>query len=192
VLTRIRLNGTQHTSPSCLLPQSAGDTHQPTSSNCPSFLMIRFFTASLFLAGVVFAHREHHTDGNPKQRKSLGFGPILPHTFQTTPHRASSFVPPNPSACPFETAQRFVDELLRGEYEYAIRDDSYTDKNTGVSHVYVRQIVNGIEVTDGDINVNVKDGVVLSWGDSVCSVCYSPCQYQRIEAVYPVLQGPSS
>jgi hypothetical protein len=155
-------------------------------------LMIRFLTASLFLAGVVFAHREHHTEVHPKQRKSLGFGPVLPHTFQTTPHRSPSFVPPNPSACPFETAQRFVDELLRGEYEYAIRDDSYTDKNTGVSHVYVRQIINGLEVADGDINVNVKDGVVLSWGDSVCIVCCNPCRCQCIQVVCLVLQGPSS
>lgn len=131
-----------------------------------SFLMIRLFTASLFLAGVVVAHREP-SDAHPKQRKSLGFGPILPHTFQTTPHRAPSFVPPNPSACPFETAQQFVDELLGGQSDYAIRDDSYTDKNTGVTHVYVRQLVNGLEVVDGDINLNVKNGVVLSWGNSV-------------------------
>jgi extracellular elastinolytic metalloproteinase len=49
---------------------------------------------------------------------------------------------------------------------YKIRPDSYTDKNTGVTHVYVRQLVNGLEVTDGDMNINIKDGMVLSYGNS--------------------------
>jgi extracellular elastinolytic metalloproteinase len=49
---------------------------------------------------------------------------------------------------------------------YSIRDDSYTDTNTGVTHVYVRQFVNGLEVVDGDINLNIKDGVVISYGNS--------------------------
>jgi hypothetical protein len=42
--------------------------------------------------------------------------------------------------------------------------DSYTDKNTGVTHIYVRQLVNGLEVTDGDMNINIKDGVVWDLG----------------------------
>ncbi|KAF8966097.1 hypothetical protein BDZ97DRAFT_717570 [Flammula alnicola] len=49
---------------------------------------------------------------------------------------------------------------------YKIRDDSYTDKNTGVTRVYVRQLVNGLEVVDGDMNINIKDGTVLSYGNS--------------------------
>ena len=51
--------------------------------------------------------------------------------------------------------------------DFYVRDDSYTDKNTGVTHVYLRQTVYGVEVADGDMNVNVKDGRVLSYGDSV-------------------------
>jgi extracellular elastinolytic metalloproteinase len=70
-----------------------------------------------------------------------------------------------------EVARHFVEDHLAGrltpDNTFIIRKDSYTDKNTGVTHVYVRQVVNGIEVTDGDMNVNVKDGMVLSYGDSV-------------------------
>lgn len=50
---------------------------------------------------------------------------------------------------------------------YFIRKDSYTDTNSGVSHVYVRQVVNGLEVADGNINLNIRDGKVLSYGNSV-------------------------
>ncbi|KIJ06770.1 hypothetical protein PAXINDRAFT_91495, partial [Paxillus involutus ATCC 200175] len=49
---------------------------------------------------------------------------------------------------------------------YVIRPDSYTDKATGVTHIYARQIVGGIEVADAHVNLNIKDGRVLSFGDS--------------------------
>jgi extracellular elastinolytic metalloproteinase len=65
-----------------------------------------------------------------------------------------------------------VDDVLSTQssqaLSYKIRKDSYTDKNTGVTHVYVCQLVNGLEVTDGDMNINIKYGVVLSYGNSVC------------------------
>lgn len=35
-----------------------------------------------------------------------------------------------------------------------------------MSHVYVKQLVNGLEVADGNINLNIKDGMVISYGDS--------------------------
>ncbi|KAG5219773.1 Fungalysin/Thermolysin Extracellular metalloproteinase [Salix suchowensis] len=64
---------------------------------------------------------------------------------------------------PFEVATAFLGDLLSGQTglnsRYKIRKDSYTDANTGVTHVYVRQMVNGLEVADGDINLNIKDGM---------------------------------
>ncbi|QRV73255.1 extracellular metalloproteinase MEP [Ceratobasidium sp. AG-Ba] len=53
------------------------------------------------------------------------------------------------------------------EFKYYIRDDSYTDQNTGISHTYVRQIVGGLEVADGNININIRNGCVLSYGSSI-------------------------
>jgi len=71
---------------------------------------------------------------------------------------------------PLDVARIFVDDVLSTQssqgLSYKIRKDSYTDKNTGVTHVYVRQLVNGLEVTDGDMNINIKDGIVLSYGTS--------------------------
>lgn len=73
--------------------------------------------------------------------------------------------------CPMKIARIFIDDVLSsvsGEGKtYKIREDSYTDKNTGVTHVYARQVVNGLEVVDGDMNINIKDGMVISYGNSV-------------------------
>ena len=75
---------------------------------------------------------------------------------------------------PLDIAHIFVDNVLSTQsahgLSYKICKDSYTDsKKTGVTHVYVCQLVNGLEVTgDGDMNINIKDGVVLSYGTSVC------------------------
>jgi hypothetical protein len=45
--------------------------------------------------------------------------------------------------------------------------DRYTDADTGVTHVYLRQRYRGIEVYDANINVNVaRDGSIISLGNS--------------------------
>jgi len=123
--------------------------------------------ASLAAAGLAAAFTTGHGDDQVRRRKTLGFGPVLPHaTYNTAPVVPTSFVD---STEPFEVARAFVNDITRGVLpanSFVIRKDSYTDKTTGVSHVYVRQLLNGIEVADGDINLNIKDGVVLSYGDS--------------------------
>lgn len=44
---------------------------------------------------------------------------------------------------------------------------TYTDTRTGITHIYAKQLLNGLEVSDGDINLNIdRDGKVLSWGNS--------------------------
>ena len=114
-----------------------------------------------------------HGHVQPRMRKSLGFGPEIPHAVFNTSPEQSFQAPAAGKDRPFETAEAFVNELLRRDGQlsetssYELRSDSYTDDNTGVTHVYFRQKVNGLEVSDGLINVNVKDGVVISYGDSV-------------------------
>ncbi|CDO68520.1 hypothetical protein BN946_scf184998.g17 [Trametes cinnabarina] len=127
--------------------------------------MRRLFVAALAAAGLagVLAHDSHQVS----RRKTLGFGPVLPNAaYHTNPVYHTSLL--RASSDPFEVARVFVKDLVRGipGSDFVIRKDSYTDEATGVTHVYVRQYVNGIEVADGDINVNIKDGVVLSYGDS--------------------------
>ena len=126
--------------------------------------------AALGLAGA-FAHSGGNANNNEvRRRKTLSFGPVHPHAvYRTEPIYASTGFA-DAGRDPVQVAQRFIEELTRESSpasSFVIRKDSYTDKNTGVSHIYARQYMHGIEVADGDINVNVKDGVVLSYGDSV-------------------------
>ncbi|KIO00347.1 hypothetical protein M404DRAFT_16393 [Pisolithus tinctorius Marx 270] len=126
-------------------------------------------TVTLALAGLA-AHAIAHSNppplAQPQRRKTLGFGPVLPHArFETLPPSASGFAPVDP----FHVARDFLDQFADSALgrAYAIRSDSYTDRNTGVTHVYARQIIGGIEVADAHINLNIKDGRILSFGDSV-------------------------
>jgi extracellular elastinolytic metalloproteinase len=127
--------------------------------------MLRLFTASLLIASAL-----SHLNPEIKPRKSLSFAPVLPcAVFDTNPALQQSFVFPQDTC--LKVVRSFVIELIgRQQNDFTIRKDSYTDRNTGVTHVYVRQLVNGLEVADGDINVNVKEGTVLSYGNSV-SIC---------------------
>ncbi|TFK51601.1 hypothetical protein OE88DRAFT_1659712 [Heliocybe sulcata] len=139
--------------------------------------MRTIFAASLAaatLAGRVLAHSPVPVDADDvpvKRRKTLGFGPVHPHaTFKQVRQESLAGFAPAPASVevrdPVEVATEFVRAHLGEETGFVVRKDSYTDRATGVTHVYVRQVVNGIEVADGDINVNVKDGKVFSYGDS--------------------------
>ncbi|KAJ7736721.1 Fungalysin metallopeptidase-domain-containing protein [Mycena maculata] len=132
------------------------------------------FTASLAvagLAGTALAHRV--SDGPVQHRKSLGFGPVHKHAvYRSTPYQVvtNAFTRMPVDSDPFQVARLFVEDILADQLSqsntYKIRKDSYTDSNTGITHVYVRQLVNGLEVSDGDMNINIKDGMVLSYGNS--------------------------
>ncbi|KDQ09747.1 hypothetical protein BOTBODRAFT_137541 [Botryobasidium botryosum FD-172 SS1] len=105
-----------------------------------------------------------------RTRKSLSFGPDIPHaSFTVAPQRYTSFTGGH-SRSPYDVAREYVNNVLaRGVpngLQFIVRDDSYTDDATGVTHVYVRQLVNGLEVADGDINLNIFKGQVISLGDS--------------------------
>lgn len=175
-----------------------------------------FFTAPLVVAsltGYVYGHRHgapSSEDGTRVglRRKTIGFGPAHPHAaFRSSPYQiqTNGFLPVDSVSDPLEVARLFVeDSMLSKDFvkdaskSYKIRKDSYTDKATGVTHVYVRQLVNGLEVADGDMNINVKDGMVISYGNSVCHVavplCYSANpHFARVTSSTPVLlHNPSS
>jgi hypothetical protein len=111
-----------------------------------------------------------HTPG--PSRKSLSFGPVLPHAqFVVNPPSSSSLAASSAESDPRKVAIDFVNELsasfAQEGHSYWIREDSYTDSASGVSHFYFRQLVRDFEVADGNINVNVYNGKVISYGDSV-------------------------
>jgi hypothetical protein len=107
-----------------------------------------------------------------RPRKSLGFGPVHPNAvFVQNPVQTVQLGVPqetNPLAIALRFATELIPSHLQDTTSFILRKDSYTDKNTGVTHTYLRQYIRGFEVADGDVNVNVMDELVLSYGDSVC------------------------
>jgi extracellular elastinolytic metalloproteinase len=99
-------------------------------------------------------------------RKSLSFWPRHPTARYVTEPQVTSTI--TASGDPYDVAKSFLSAYTTSDYY--IREDSYTDPNTGITHVYVRQKVDGLEVADGDINLNILDGRVLGYGDSVSTL----------------------
>ncbi len=117
----------------------------------------------LFIASLIVAAVAHSSSGAGRLRKSLGFGPIHPRAvYHSSPSSivTNSFLPQDAFADPLEVARLFVEDVLVGQLSethlYRIRKDSYTDRNTSITHAYVRQLINGLEVADGDININCR------------------------------------
>lgn len=56
--------------------------------------------------------------------------------------------------------------------DFVVKRDYYTDKHTGVTHVYIKQRVNGLEVADADVNINIDaNGRVISYGRYLMCAC---------------------
>ncbi|KAI9596349.1 hypothetical protein BDF19DRAFT_412925 [Syncephalis fuscata] len=72
-----------------------------------------------------------------------------------------------PVGNPVDVAKAFVRQNIKiKDSDYVIKD-SYVTKSTGVTHVYFKQLFQGVEVTNGDISVNVDaGGKVITYGDS--------------------------
>ncbi|TDL16303.1 hypothetical protein BD410DRAFT_795504 [Rickenella mellea] len=156
-----------------------------------TFLHTSLVAAALGAASVL--SHPHHGDGPPgRVRKTMGFGQQTKAVFRSSPDQIPQGFIRTWSSDPLELASNFVESILAEDgmavegSSFTRRQDSYTDDNTGVTHAYFRQVINGIEVADGDINVNVKDGVVLSYGDSfwrgtVPQPMISPVKFERPE-----------
>ena len=130
-------------------------------------LLVPLLLAGLSAASVAAAHE------SAKPRKSLGFGPVHPHAvFRSNPSDIPQSFGISQSESSLQLAQSFAKGLIPPHLDaiatFVLRKDSYTDANTGVTHAYLRQFINGLEVADGDLNVNIKEGIILSYGNSVC------------------------
>ena len=103
-------------------------------------------------------------------RKSLAFGPNLIHrSFNTDPEPLPQHLISKGLSAK-DIGELYLEHQLKLRKEsYRLREDSYQDSTTGVWHLYYRQVVfdGELEVSDGDINLNVVNGQVISYGDSV-------------------------
>lgn len=83
---------------------------------------------------------------------------------------------------PLESARQFVRSKLGfGSSDYVVKD-VYTSRSNSVSHIYLRQKVEGKEVFNANLNVNVDlSGRVVSYGDSF----YRPARGLRMVTKFP-------
>ena len=132
---------------------------------------------------VTSAHRIHRTNFAPSaiQRFEHGFhprsyavgDPLRDHSAQalstSTPSTAGfPYLTIASKKDPVKMATEFLVTRLGylAETDFIVKD-SYTDIHNGATHVYLKQIVHGREVTNGDANVNVdRFGRVVSYGTS--------------------------
>ena len=56
-------------------------------------------------------------------------------------------------------AQQVAGLSVSAQVNYYVRPDSYTDPTSGLTFLYIKQTINGLQVEDGDMNaVFASDG----------------------------------
>ena len=78
----------------------------------------------------------------------------------------------DPSQIAMEYLRKNLDQfgLTGADLNDHIVTDQYTDAHNGVTHIYLRQRFQGIEVANGDLSINIaKDGSVINAGHSFVS-----------------------
>ncbi|KAL1916156.1 uncharacterized protein VTP21DRAFT_6160 [Calcarisporiella thermophila] len=124
-----------------------------------------YFCISLAL----FVNLVASAKNNNGRIRNKSFGPDLTNflNYTTDPYKipqglSQSFLR---KQTPQKAAAQFAHEHLTGS-EFVVKDAYRTDLN-GITHVYLRQIIDGLEVVNGDININVdKKNKVISYGNS--------------------------
>lgn len=119
----------------------------------------------LYLTSVAHSHSDHQNVYSPGRREN--FGPELHHRHYESPSilQYGTFTAPS-LIDPKKVAINFVKTKLHPESDFTIKN-SYNSEHNGVTHVYFKQVVNGIPVSNGDLNVNVdRFGRIISYGDS--------------------------
>ncbi|MFN8442834.1 MAG: M36 family metallopeptidase [Caldilineaceae bacterium] len=130
----------------------------------------------------------------------LNYLPVSAHTDATKPPasesrfdvvqqprtQAKQLVSPPASGDPLQIAlnylhtNRFELKLTLDDLADIVVKDRYVSQNNGVTHLYLRQRLDGIELFNGDININVMpDGRILNLGNRFVSDLRSRVKQQQ-------------
>ncbi|CAI2196114.1 12647_t:CDS:2, partial [Funneliformis geosporum] len=115
--------------------------------------------------------KDSSTPQVPRNRGN--FGPELHHRSYISPDSINkaklsfnALTTPNRGLSPREIAIQFVKESLHPYADFIIKN-IYKSEHNGITHVYLKQVVNGLQVINGDLNINIdRFGRVISYGDS--------------------------
>ena len=70
--------------------------------------------------------------------------------------------------------------LAKQDVEGLLITDQYTDRSTGITHVYLRQVVSGIEVFNGNAAFHINnEGKVVSYSSSFATSAYDNMQASK-------------
>jgi len=124
---------------------------------------------------------------------------VKPTFVLPTPRRlmfAVDFASKPSSDPPIAIVPKFLDNhaaalgLTVHDFENVVVTDQYVSGKSGVTHIYLRQTYQGIEVFGADINVNVaKDGTVISAGSTFLHDLHGPVEAQGPPVSRPVLSA---
>ncbi|KAL1916154.1 uncharacterized protein VTP21DRAFT_6158, partial [Calcarisporiella thermophila] len=122
---------------------------------------------SLFLAS--FVSLAYSAEKNLGRFRNKSFGPDLSNfTNYTTDDLKLSQQNSQATllkSTPQSVATQFAREHLTSS-KFEVKDAYRTDI-TGITHIYLRQVIDGLEVVNGDININVdKKNKIISYGNS--------------------------
>jgi len=100
--------------------------------------------------------------------KVPSFGPAVPNVVYADGPKTG---PVATETVPQTAAVSFIKrELQLTDADFVVKNVVPT-KHNGMTHVYLKQVVKGVEVANGDINVNVnRDGSIFSYGSSFAPV----------------------
>ncbi|CAG8594442.1 11678_t:CDS:2 [Diversispora eburnea] len=116
-------------------------------------------------------HHHHNKESKVHVTSPFGrlenFGPELNHRHYEAPSIEKYGTFSGPSLFdPNKIATNFIKTKLHPETDFIIKN-SYKSEHNGVTHIYFKQIVNGLPVSNSDLNVNVdRFGRIISYGDS--------------------------
>jgi len=133
-------------------------------------ISLALLAASLFPN--VYAHRRSFgTELSHQKFEEIAFKPFA----------YSNFLFEKPVGDTSDIVESFLNDRFQLSSQDYIIKDIYRSSHNKVTHVYLRQVVNGLEVSNGDMNINIdKNGRVISFGNSFY-------QGQKPSSIHPSL-----
>lgn len=113
------------------------------------------------------------------------------HLFQ---QKTGDFLSRPASGTPLQIARSYLSArghelgLTASDLNNYVVKDQYTDADTGVTHIYLKQTYNGLEITNADLSINLtRDGRVINVGSTfVTGLTYPSTPSDLTPAVSPV------